>query len=61
MATSLQQLAASRRRWIAKRSHQMRTPLAVLRGEVEGLIDGLRPLGPPALLSLQAEVAGLRG
>lgn len=59
MAASLQQGEASRRRWIAELSHEMRTPLAVLRGEVECLIDGVRPLGQPALLSLQAEVARL--
>lgn len=59
MAASLQQLEASRRRWIAELSHEVRTPLAVLRGEVECLIDGIRPLDRPALMSLQGEVARL--
>lgn len=59
MAASLQQLEASRRRWIAELSHETRTPLAVLRGEVEALIDGVRPLDHQALASLQGEVARL--
>ncbi len=57
MAASLQQLEASRRRWMAELSHEMRTPLSVLRGEVEALVDGVRPLTAAAMLSLQEDVA----
>ena len=57
MADALQQLESSRRRWIAELSHEMRTPLAVLQGEVEALIDGVRPTNGAALHSLHEEVA----
>lgn len=59
MAASLQQLEGSRRRWIAELSHELRTPLAVLRAELDGLLDGVRPMNAQALQSLQAEVSRL--
>ena len=59
MAESLSRLESSRRRWIAELAHELRTPLAVLRGEVEALVDGIRPLDRPALVSLQEEVKRL--
>lgn len=56
MAESLQRLEGARRRWVADISHELRTPLAALRGEIEALIDGVRPLGPAAMQSLHEEV-----
>ncbi|MES2886619.1 MAG: ATP-binding protein [Pseudomonadota bacterium] len=59
MAEGLERLDGSRRRWIADISHELRTPLTVLRGEIEALVDGVRALDPPALLSLRDEVLRL--
>jgi two-component system sensor histidine kinase BaeS len=40
-------------------SHELRTPLAALRGEIEALVDGVRPLTAEAALSLREEVVHL--
>ncbi len=59
MAEGLAQLESARRRWIADMSHELRTPLAALRGEIEALVDGVRPLTAEAALSLREEVLHL--
>jgi two-component system sensor histidine kinase BaeS len=40
-------------------AHELRTPLAVLRSEIEAILDRVREPTTPALRSLQAEVATL--
>ena len=55
-------LAAAREReqqWLADIAHELRTPLAVLRGEIEALQDGVRRTDAAALESLAGEVAHL--
>ena len=59
MAQSLQRMESARRRWIADMSHELRTPLAGLRGEVEALVDGVRPFTHQAALSLREDVLRL--
>ncbi len=39
--------------------HELRTPLAVLRGELEAIQDGVRQFTPESVTSLQAEVGTL--
>jgi two-component system, OmpR family, sensor histidine kinase BaeS len=56
MAEGLQRMEHARRRWLADISHELRTPLTGLRGDIEALVDGVRPLTPAAIVSLR-EVA----
>lgn len=59
MAASLQTMEGARRRWVADISHELRTPLTGLRGEIEALVDGVRPFTPDAALSLRDDVLRL--
>ncbi|MBL8520739.1 MAG: HAMP domain-containing protein [Betaproteobacteria bacterium] len=55
LAETLEQSRQARRRWGADIAHELRTPLAILRGEIQAMQDGVRPLDARGLASLQAE------
>lgn len=59
MAQTLEQAREARERWMADISHELRTPVAILRGELQALEDGIRPLDAAALASLAAETERL--
>lgn len=59
MATTLQSHDEQRQRWVSDIAHELRTPLAVLRGEIEAMQDNVRNLDHNALDSLHAEVQQL--
>lgn len=59
LAHALENTERQRRDFMADVSHELRTPLAVLRGELEAMEDGVRPLTPAGISSLQAEVKSL--
>ena len=55
LAATLEQARDARRQWGADIAHELRTPLAVLRGEIQALQDGIRAPTAQALDSLHAE------
>jgi len=59
MATSLQAAQQARQQWIADIAHELRTPLATLRAEIEALQDGIRQPDSANLDSLAQEVGRL--
>lgn len=59
MAETLKNYEVSRQQWISDISHELRTPIAILKGEIEAIQDGVRILDFEALDSLKAEVAHL--
>lgn len=62
--TLAQTLAAnekSRANWIADISHEMRTPIAVLKAQIEAMQDGIRPLDSANLALLAKNISGLNG
>ena len=59
LAATLAAAQAARRAWIADIAHELRTPLSVLRAEIESLQDGVRPLNQDNVASLAHETARL--
>lgn len=56
LAQSLEQNRSARNRWMADIAHELRTPLAILKGEVEALVDGVRQPDQRVLASLTEEI-----
>ncbi|MEM1176183.1 MAG: ATP-binding protein [Pseudomonadota bacterium] len=59
LAETLEDNRQARQRWVADIAHELRTPLAILRGELDALEDGVRTFDAGTRESLQAEVARL--
>jgi two-component system sensor histidine kinase BaeS len=60
MARSLDLLETLRKRIITNVAHELRTPLGAIRGQIEGMVDGLLPTDKEHLQSLYEEVVRLR-
>ena len=59
MAQTLQQYETLRKNWISDISHELRTPVAVIRSKIEALQDGIRVMTPTMLDSLHTDILGL--
>ena len=59
MAGELASLESAKRRMIADAAHELRTPVTLIRGMVEGLIDGIYPMNLETLRSIHEEALRL--
>lgn len=59
LAESLASNRSMRQRWMADIAHELRTPVSVLKGEIEAIQDGLRPADTKTLASLAEEAEHL--
>jgi len=56
LANTLQKNENSRHQWIADISHELRTPMSILLGEIEAIQDGVRQMNAHSIKSLHSEV-----
>lgn len=59
MAYTLKRYEELRRQWLSDISHELRTPISILRGEIEAIRDGVRSFTPETAESLHSEVMRL--
>jgi two-component system sensor histidine kinase BaeS len=59
MAHNLEAQEKLRRSLLSNAAHELRTPLAIISGELEGMLDGVLPTDPGALQSLHDEARRL--
>lgn len=59
LASKLGELEQQRRQWVADTSHELRTPISVMRAQLEALQDGIRPSNAENLALLHRQVMSL--
>jgi len=60
LALTLAENESARKRWLANISHELRTPVAILHGELEAMLDKVRPLTLNNIASANDEVRHLQ-
>lgn len=60
LAQTLAANESARKRWIADISHELRTPLGITRGELEAMMDGIRPINKENIHSTHQEILRLQ-
>lgn len=60
LAETLQEHEKSRKQWIMDIAHELRTPLSILRGEIEAIQDGISQADPQTIQSLHQETLHLQ-
>lgn len=60
LSKTLADAESYRKRWLANTSHELRTPVAILRGELEAMIDGVREKSLENIVSANDEVKHLQ-
>lgn len=56
LADTLEKNHTARQRWMADIAHELRTPVAILKGEIESLADGVRQADERMMVSLREEI-----
>jgi two-component system sensor histidine kinase BaeS len=56
LAATLEKNRTARQRWMADIAHELRTPVAILKGEIEALADGVRQPDSHSMASLGDEI-----
>ena len=59
MAQQLMDTQTNHQRWLADVAHELRTPLAAMRAEIEAVQDGVRPFSAPTAQRLHRQVVRL--
>lgn len=60
LAITLENNDTARKRWLADISHELRTPIAVMKSEMEAVIDDIRPLNKDVIHSTYQETQRLQ-